>query len=507
MSLKYSNYLLIGIIVSLVFNDIPHILQPNFLGGPLATQLVAYPLAIYIIYSLYIQCKTGNFLVNIDIFKKFALVYLVIYLISFIHGVVIYPYYNEIVNGPITQIEKLGKLNYWAQKYSININQSFIIISWMTLRGIKTILLEFVYGFFSVYLFYCWYVKKSSLFMSILERSTFITLFLVFFYSFFEIFYLSGNKFSTQILTFITPYIHVVEDIHDWYPPLLWKGQLRSIFLEPSFLGNYSVLVLPVLFFKLSSCNRRFYMFVYIFFVFLLFLTQSRTVMFLLIGMIALFLGICLVSKNKENIKNGIYLVIITGITFMGALYFINNFQVSGLDRPSHITSSEYVENNLNSLQQSNQRSNAARFALINSNLRIGKEHYILGIGRNLSSGYITHHFTEQECQIPEVNKWVKDQKKNGILKDTLSPLNEFVGRFSETGGLGFFVFFAPFLVLVLSLGKKIYQYGFLNMRLNCLFISLVSSMISLCNGTIFLFYIPWIISAATLICLKDSKN
>lgn len=143
MSLKYSNYLLAGIIVSLVFNDIPHILQPNFLGGPLATQLVAYPLVIYIIYSLYIQYKTGNLLVNVNIFKMFALVYLVVYLISFTHGILIYPYYNEIVNGPITQIEKLGKLNYWAQKYSININQSLIIISWMTLRGIKTMVLAY----------------------------------------------------------------------------------------------------------------------------------------------------------------------------------------------------------------------------------------------------------------------------------------------------------------------------------------------------------------------------
>ena len=40
---------------------------------------------------------------------------------------------------------------------------------------------------------------------------------------------------------------HPIKIRQDWWPPLLWKGQLRSVFPEPSHIGNYIALSMPVL--------------------------------------------------------------------------------------------------------------------------------------------------------------------------------------------------------------------------------------------------------------------
>lgn len=55
----------------------------------------------------------------------------------------------------------------------------------------------------------------------------------------------------------INPYIHVIKVEHDWWPPLLWPDkQLRSVFPEPSHMGNYAAILLPVLWFYLLNDSR-----------------------------------------------------------------------------------------------------------------------------------------------------------------------------------------------------------------------------------------------------------
>lgn len=90
----------------LIFNNIPQILQMNFIGGLIGDKLIFYPLIIGFIYTIYYQYKYKNILVNFEKFIKFILVYLTITFISLIIGLYNYPYYDLVINGPVTQIEK-----------------------------------------------------------------------------------------------------------------------------------------------------------------------------------------------------------------------------------------------------------------------------------------------------------------------------------------------------------------------------------------------------------------
>jgi hypothetical protein len=69
-------------------------------------------------------------------------------------------------------------------------------------------------------------------------------------YSVVEIaFFKMGTILARQILIMaINPFLYDVQSINYWWPPLLWKGQLRSICAEPSFFGIIATFTIPFLF-------------------------------------------------------------------------------------------------------------------------------------------------------------------------------------------------------------------------------------------------------------------
>ena len=107
MQRKICNIIYFFLVAFLIFDNIPNLLRMNFIGGILAIKLSFYPFIVGFVYTLYCQYKYKNVLVNLDKFFKFVMLYLMITLMSLIVGLYNYPYYDLIVNGPITQIEKL----------------------------------------------------------------------------------------------------------------------------------------------------------------------------------------------------------------------------------------------------------------------------------------------------------------------------------------------------------------------------------------------------------------
>lgn len=61
-------------------------------------------------------------------------------------------------------------------------------------------------------------------------------------YGVLDVWYLSGSHTAEYILTELNPIVHEIKSNGTWWPPLLWKGQLRSLFAEPSYLA-YGVLL------------------------------------------------------------------------------------------------------------------------------------------------------------------------------------------------------------------------------------------------------------------------
>lgn len=68
----------------------------------------------------------------------------------------------------------------------------------------------------------------------------------LFIYGVIETEYLAGSHGAAENLKTINPYLHPIVQSHGWWPPLLWKGQMRLIFTEPSIVGNYIAFLLPI---------------------------------------------------------------------------------------------------------------------------------------------------------------------------------------------------------------------------------------------------------------------
>ena len=123
---KILNILFLFIIISLIFNSIPKPIQMNFIGGILGNKLSFYPFVVGVVYTLYCQYKYKDVLVNSNKFLKFIAVYLVVTSFSLIIELYTYPHYDLVLNGPVTQIEKLPKLIATLNNYGIYINEKNI---------------------------------------------------------------------------------------------------------------------------------------------------------------------------------------------------------------------------------------------------------------------------------------------------------------------------------------------------------------------------------------------
>ena len=160
MNKKVINLLFFIIVLFFIFNNIPKALQINFIGGILQTKLVFYPIFVSLIYTLYCQYKYKNVLINLDKFLKFIVIYFCVMLISLVIGLYSYPYYDLVLNGPVTQVEKLPKVINILNNFGFYIDEKILIAFWMVARTIKGAFLEVLYTFGGAYMIYCWYYNN-----------------------------------------------------------------------------------------------------------------------------------------------------------------------------------------------------------------------------------------------------------------------------------------------------------------------------------------------------------
>lgn len=115
----------------------------------------------------------------------------------------------------------------------------------MVINIIRRFILEVIYSFGGAYLFYCWYKNDYKRGIDIIVKGILASTFIICFYCIIELMYLSHINEATKILETINPYIHEIKKDGRWWPPLLWKNQLRSVFAEPSHFGIYVAFSLP----------------------------------------------------------------------------------------------------------------------------------------------------------------------------------------------------------------------------------------------------------------------
>lgn len=499
---KFVDILFLIMSFSLAFNNIPQIIQMNFMGGVLGNKLIFYPLIIGFIYTIYMQINNKNKLPYLNKILKFIFTYAFVVILSLVIGLYSYPYYDLVINGALNQIEKLPRVLNILQQLGITIDEKLIVMFWMIARTVKSLLLEIVYTFCGAYMVFCWYYDDWKRGLKILIKGIIAALLVMFIYNIVEILYLAGNSTAENILKEINPCFHTIKNAFNWWPPLLWKGQLRSYFSEPSNYGTYFAVVMPLLWYLLYSYKKakNFLVAVAIlFFTFCLFLTQARTAIVLFIGEIVILIILTLYLKNRHLLKNIFVVMLISSIAFFSSNIFINSFvnlnnvqQVSqninnkkadnkiknevnkikkqnNIDESNKIKSQElnilhktkneinaYLEKNLFSLLSLSKRSNGARYSTIIADFKIGLDNPFLGVGQGLRNAFVPEYLPEISKNNNEVKLWINLQKEKGILKSGFPNLCEYANRFAETGTLGLSIFLLPALILLKNLLIKV---------------------------------------------------
>lgn len=289
--------------LTMPFLFVPKVLHLNFIGGPIGTMLMIYSILLAFIYTLYCYKKDNKIFINKGIFVKFIILYIIILIVSLIHGLIIYPYYDLIFNGPPNQIEKLPKLINLLSAYNIRINEKILLGAWMIARFFKSLIFEIVYTFGFSYIMYCWYKNDPQNALKIIRNSIYFISTIIILYSFIELFFLFGYDWAKNILINVNPILHEIKANFEWWPPLLWDGRMRSIFPEPSQFGMYTAFIIPFLWSNILNNNHKILNLILVCIITLfVFLTQAKTAVLLLLGEM-LLLTIYVLYRRKYLVK------------------------------------------------------------------------------------------------------------------------------------------------------------------------------------------------------------
>lgn len=488
MNLKFIDILFAILVFSLPFKYIPNVLWQNFLGGPFGQDLVVYPLIIGFIYTMYCQCKYKNVVYKWDLFKKFIFVYLAILLISLAWGLCIYPYYDQILNGPANQIEKLPKVLALLHGIGISIAEKTLLEFWMFVRPIKGVFFEVLYTFGAAYMIFCWYHDRVQRAIDILLKVTTVDLVIIASYGLVDVCYQNGQMWAQNLIALTMPIFHgdvsAKFDYYQFHTHLFWDAQNRSIFLEPSYFGIYMAFAFPLLWWNIFRQSVRWKQValwgLFTILVFEIFLTQSRTALAVNCTIFAIFSIICIYHMQKRLLFLLVALCFGGIIGFYGSMEFIQFGQV-----PSHIGewtplatkwqniqkvgeanketvrggTQKYIDQNFKSLfgidkGNAHAGSNHSRFTVQKTHIQIGLEHPLLGVGTGLRQGYLREKLDKDPGA--EIQKWNKNIDKRGVLRAGFANLGDFTLRFAETSFLGLALYLLPSLVMLLAYAKRL---------------------------------------------------
>lgn len=483
-------------IISLIFDNIPKILQLNTISSGLANRLSWYPLSMLLLFKA-IELYRGKLKLRIQEKNqlKFIGLLLCVFLICNVQGSLIYPYYSELLSGPVSQIEKLPHLLQFLQQHSITLSVQSIFMSWIGVRAVKGTILNVLYTFGFSFILYLIIKKEYPAYVKLLDKCITVTIYIISAYSCIELFYLAGSPVAKSILVTINPLLHPIAVDHGWWPQLLSANQVRSVFSEPSRMGNYAAFALPFLWMQFLKAKKILSLksALLIFYTFLIFMTKARTPVAMYWGLLGLFVITVITFTRKKYLRQIAGILAVSAFSLLLSVGFIKIFMV----QHQEVTVESYLSDNIGSLTKGNARSNGARYALIRSNFKTGMEHPVFGVGDQLTSSYTVHNFNEYDLQNKEVQLWVRSFKEQGVLRYGLDAMNEYVSKFAQYGIVGLLTFLFPLFFILIQLFHKLkHTYGDERLDTLTVILSLIGSAVAGCNGSLTLLYTYWVILA-----------
>ena len=491
------------IILFIGFGNISHPRFINFIGTNFAGMISWYFVIGLGIYTLFLQYVKK--ICIIDNSKYFIVRYLMIYIgaiiLSLSVGIYMYPYFNTgyFIN---TNPGGFEFINSFFNKFGLVVNNQLDVVILFIFRNFKNSILTVIYSFGGSYIIYLYIKRNFDEYWEYINFAVIISSLIVILVTVIEVLYYYGNSYAKDLLVTITPYFHVIKISDGWWPPLLWdKQQIRSIFAEPSHIGNYMAFIIPFIWGKFLSSNSKKYKVFYSIYSFslatIVFLSQARTanaVFFVLLTLLFMWS----IFIHRIFIKKVISIIVISFIALMISINIINGMSVD--INNSHVDNlqvEKYLDNNLNSLNKKDTRSNGARFGLIKASLTVSKDHILSGVGSGFSTLYMIDVFEKENNDNGEINMWINTVKSNGILSKNINAMNDYLTRLMEQGLLGSIIFITPFITVLYRLFSNRQILDKSNqIKFSVITISLLGCLISNINESSTVLYCTWVILA-----------
>ena len=489
------------LILAIIFLPVTNFrIDMPFIGTVLSKSFI---MAGIVLFTLKLLIKN----LKLNRFEQFAFFYLLIILlwqcVCTVIGIQEFDYYS------LVSLDQMDKLRFFIQTlrdYGLLVTDITAIKVWLCLRFLKDCLLYVVFSYgVSLWVYHLYKGKDTypegsrSVLFSHLTLSITVLCLVMTAYSMIEIGYLTGNMTCARILAQINPLLYEVKKLHGWWPPLLWKNQLRSLFAEPSFFGLASTMIVPILMYKMlvpskNSYVKRFFTCVFGIFIVMLFLTRARTALLLFIGQLVLLVVYVLFFK-RIYLKKVLRILFVILLSFGLSLFIMSGFRVVNLDSNTAYTSNvqvsvaNYINDNVASVV-GNKRSNSARFASVRAMFLTGLKHPLFGVGRGLSTAYVNANFTEEDLRNNEVRNWSRYIEQEGVLKSPIPVLNQFSIVFANFGVVGLFLYLLPMFYVLVCILKILYS-GLVGIEGACLTIAYMATVAAmLSNGAFLTYYI-----------------
>lgn len=473
------------LIIALPLNAIPQRFSLPGLGGDLVNYVCFLMIIVlgyeYVKYRFTISKKAITFFV---VFIAWQIICLAVGLITY--------EYNELLT--LDQISKLKVILAYASNFGIEINELVAIKCWLFLRFIKNILLLNNIVFFVAFYIYHLYQSDFTKAFQDICKAVLVLVVIMGTYSFIELLWLKLDlDFAKRFLEFINPYLYDPKTSHGWWPPLLWKNQLRSICTEPSFFGTISIFCIPFLWsllfenkYKILSSLLIFY------FTLMIAATNSRTAIILVFAEMICFGIWVLIVRSKFILKNFVVIVSISALAFGANLINFKQLTNEQNIQNTVVAAEKYLQNNVVSVTNVKARSNSARLANLVANLKVIKQHPIFGVGNGLKDAYLDSNLPEFAYTNNEVKNWRCYMHNEGVLKSGYPALNKYADIAVQNGLFGLLLYFLPLLYILQRLykNKSLILKNYNTVMLIIAMIALLGAMMNggalvICNGIV----------------------
>lgn len=441
MHLQLKNYyyrflLILGVALS-IFATIKTDNFPLVIRGLLQyeSMLSLYPLLLLSV-CLFVEKIISGQIKQYKPLLVFFIFFYVVNLLIEIHGVAVFKY---VKNADYNTLEGVNRIAYQiCHKIFHSLDEYSCWAISHILKDCYILVIQFVCSFFVAFSIFL-YISENKLALNDISLGCLLALLIVFIYGLFELASFLGIPFGDDVLVKINPYLYEVGNAHSWWPPLLWSGAIRSVFPEPSYFSYWGGIVLVVFIYQVLI-RKWIYSIPVIYLAVLLFLTNSRTAVALVLGCICVFTIASVFIDIRTFYRPVLVVLLCIVIAFFSSLfinshknYFSPDVSSSGGD----MSSSSYIKNTIGTLTSADARSNNSRYGLMSAKIAVGKEQPILGVSPDLIGYYIIDKLPANTDSNDEVQTWVSIQQEKGSLFQVFPALDCFTYYFASGGIVG----------------------------------------------------------------------